>query len=158
MKINESKVEQIAGIVLFVFALLLLLLIIPMQIKDVRAPGVPPRFLPQAISFLIMALSVPLYVGGYKKRNTPDLKEYSITIQELKLVLITLAAVAVTIVLYSFMGFIPTSILLLAFLQYRYGQRKLWKIVLVSIGMPVVLFLFFYYVLMISLPVGIFFN
>lgn len=157
MKINESKVEQVAGIVLFAISSLLWFVIIPMQIKDVTASGVPPRFLPQLVTLLIMMLSVPLFIGGWRKRDKENQKMYSLSLGELKLVVITLLAVTVTIMLYIIMGFIPSSILLLIFLQYKFGQRNKLKITVVSVALPVGIYMFFYYILMISLPMGMFY-
>lgn len=152
MKANESKAEQAGGVILFIVSLLLLFVIIPIQIKDITTQGVPPRFMPQVLSGILLVLSVFLFYSGYKKKNTKGQKEYSITKQELKLVLITLGVVGIDIILYKFIGFIFTSIVTLAFLQYIFGQHKIWKIILVSIFLPVLISLFFNKALMINLP------
>jgi len=152
MKANESKVERVGAIILFLLSLLFLFVIIPTQIKDITTQGVPPRFMPQIVSGVLLVLSVFLYRSGYKKKSMQDQKEYTITKQELRLSLITLVVVAASIILYQFIGFLLTTVIQLAFLMYMFGQRKIWKIALVSILVPVLISLFFKQVLMINLP------
>lgn len=152
MEINESKAERVCGIIVFVFGLILYFFIIPMTIKDITTQGISPRALPQALTLLMTAFSVPLFIGGYKKRNDENQKIYTIKMVELKLVVISLLIMAANIVCYGFIGYLPTTIISLAALQWIFGQRGKLKIILTSVLTPVVIWLFFVKVLIIFLP------
>ena len=152
MELNASKIERVSGVIIFILGLLLLFVIIPMTIKDITTQGISPRALPQALAVLLTVFSIPLYIGGHKKMHDPHQKIYAIRLVELRLVVISLLIMAANIVLYGFIGYLPTTIISLAALQWIFGQRSKVKILLTSVLIPIVIWVFFVKILIIFLP------
>lgn len=152
MRFSEAKAEQVSGGMLGVFSLILYFGLIPWQIGDVKVAGVTPRFLPEMLALFMLLLSVLLIINGYGKRNKPDQKFYSFAPRETALVIKSLLVISLYIILLEWSGYLLTTILALGSLMYMYGQRKKKVLLPVSIGLPIVIYLFFTKVLQIVLP------
>lgn len=152
MSFLESKVEQVGGIVLSLFSLLLLFVVIPAEIPGIQAMGVSPRFFPNLVVLILLAFAVALSVNGYRKRNWTHQKTYTITKTEAKLVVTSLFLLAMYIFAFDWFGYmIPTMAALLVFM-HTFGQRSRKWLVLISIGAPILIYLFFTKVLQMPLP------
>jgi cobalamin synthase len=149
----ESKVEQASGVVLGVFSLLMLFVVIPLEISaDKGIGGVSPQFFPQLVVLLLLVCAISTFVTGYLKRNKPNQKNYTITVREAKLVAVSLLLLAIYITAFDWFGYmIPTMAALLVFM-YVFGQRKKKLLGLISLGAPVLIYLFFTKVLQMPLP------
>jgi len=69
--------------------------------------------------------------------------------------LINVSMVLVYLVLFNILGFIVDSIWIVAVLMYRMGCRNKLAIIIWSIAFPVLIFCIFYYLMYVSLPLGI---
>ncbi len=152
MKFSEATAEQVTGVSLGVFSLLLYFVLIPWQIADVKVAGVTPRFLPEALAIFMLILSICLFVNGYGKRTNVGQKYYSFAPKETALVVKSLLILSGYIVLLEVLGYLLTTIAALGLLMYMYGQRRIKILIPVTIGLPVVIYLFFTKVLQIVLP------
>lgn len=152
MKITESSVEKYGGLLLAVFSLILYFIIIPLQVGDVKNAVVTPQSLPKALTLFMVFLSVCLSISGYHKSKNSNQKIYTINFSEVKLVLLSLAVIAVYILVIKYLGYLITTVIALAILMYAFGQRKLIKILSVSILVPIAIQLFFTNLMKIYLP------
>ncbi len=152
MNIKESRVDQIGGIILGIFSLLLYFVIIPLEVGDTSKFGVSPRFLPQILALLLMFLSICQVISGYKKRGQEDQKIYTINPNELKLILKSLGVFIIYIIALNITGYLITTVVALAVFMFLYGQRNIKRIVLVSVGIPIAIYLFFTKALTMVLP------
>lgn len=152
MNIKESKVEQAGGIVLGVFSLLLYFLIIPAEVVDVQKFGVSPRFLPEKTALFLLLLSICLFVSGYRKIGQENQKIYTINAKEIKLVAKSLLLLVCYIIVFDLLGYIVPTIVTLAIFMYMFGQRKIKPLLLVSLGLPIIIYMFFTKVLQMVLP------
>jgi len=156
ISVHESKAEFWLGIVFIVVSALLFLVIIPAQVKYVESADWfnSPRLFPHCISGLIGILGISQMINGLKQRRIPleEQKEYSISLMELRLVVLTLVLIAVYVFAMKWVPYIPATIVVLAVLIYLYGQRNYIKIGAVSVGMAVVIYLAFTYLLKLRLP------
>lgn len=152
MRFSEARAEQLTGVILGLFSTLLYFVLIPWQIADVKAAGLSPRFLPEALAVLMLILSVSLFLNGYGKRNNPGQKYYSFAAKETALVVKSLLVLSAYIVLLEVAGYLLTTIVALGLLMYLYGQRRVKILLPVTIGLPVAIYLFFTKVLQIVLP------
>jgi hypothetical protein len=152
MTLNESKAERILGVFFFVFGAVLLLFIIPSQIAYVQGAYPQPRFFPQVIACLFMILGVALFVGGWRKKGSANQETYSFQWKELRLVLLTLGIVALYVLLLNWIPYIPATIIVLAVLIILYGQRNKFKIIGVSILLPIIIYVALTYGLQLRLP------
>jgi len=149
----ESKVEQIGGIFLSGFSLLMLFVVIPAEIPAEKGiGGVSPQFFPQFVVLLLLVCAISTFVTGYLKRGKPNQKNYTITMREAKLVVLSLFLLAMYITAFDWFGYmIPTMAALLVFM-YTFGQRKKKLLVMISLGAPLLIYLFFTKVLQMPLP------
>ena len=152
MRMKEFKVMQMGGIALFLFAIILLFWIIPTQVRDVDTFGVSPQFFPKVLGYILLVLSVWLFIDGCLKKTVPDQKIYKINVKEIKLVLITLIIMVVYILTIELLGYLIATIMVLGILMWIYGQRNLRIVILISILLPIIISQFFTRFLHLRLP------
>lgn len=138
--LNESKAEQILGVVFFVIGLIGALVIVPMQIAYVEGAYPQPRFFPQLICGLTAVLGVFLFIGGRRKRNAKDQETYTFVWKEVRLVLITLGVIALYVIAMNWIPYLPATIIVLAVLMFIYGQRNWIKLAAVAILLPAIIY------------------
>lgn len=141
--IKESRLELGIGIFFAAFSLLLYFVIIPWQIRDVPGVALSPRSFPLAITAFMFFLSLALTVSGWLKRNRPDQKVFSMSVQEAKLAPLTLLIVGAYTYSLNFISYIPATVVCMAALMLVYGQRKWWRLGAMAIILPVCIFLAF---------------
>lgn len=120
-------------------------------------PGDPagPAALPQIIAvamLIIGAIHIIFPLMMKKKDSAPSEKKKDISIKPV--VLIVIASV-VFIMLLDVIGYPIGMLLLVAAIMWAVGQRNMKKIAVTSITTTVVLFVAFFYVLSVNLPLGI---
>lgn len=148
----ESKVERAGGIILGSFSLIVYFLVIPTEITEVQRFGVSPRFMPELVCMLLLVSAICLFVNGYMNRNNANQKVYRISPTESKLVLKSLLLITLYIVAFDWLGYMIPTIAALAIFMYTYGQRNIKLIVLISLALPTLIYVFFTKVLQMPLP------
>lgn len=153
-KSNGINMDLIAGILLTAIAALLLIasFTYPKLNRDDLIVGadlfpkvVAAGMLVCALVILIKAIVKPVYRPPFTKEEK---KEY------LRTAIVIALCVLYTLVMPK-LGFILTSILTLAAVQWVFGNRNILALILVSILFPVILFAAFKYGLGVQLPAGI---
>ena len=156
MSLKEGKAEVILGAFFFVLGVLLVFLIIPGQIRLVDGASPQPRFFPSLIAGLMGVLGVVLFAGGLRKMKTVKEEDQSVTFslqfKELLLVVLTLVIMALYVVLLNFVPYMPATMIALAVLITLYGQRNIFKIVGVSVLLPIIIYVGLTYGLQMRLP------
>lgn len=152
MSLTESKAERILGIVFAALGLMLYVVIIPWQIKDVGAEFPTPRSFPNLLAGLLILLGIVLFASGIKHKDASDQKIYSISKTEAKLVIVTLLLMVIYVISLYFVPYIPATIVILALMIFIYGQRSPVKIAAASVIVPVVIYLAFTYILKFNMP------
>jgi hypothetical protein len=152
MSVDESKIERILGVVFFLLGLLLLFVIIPWQIKDVGADFPTPRSFPNIIAGCMSVLGVFLFLSGYRKIGKPDLKLYTLSRKEARLVSITLGLLILYVLSLGFLPYIPSTVVVLGLLVWFYGQKSWIKLVATAVCVPVAIYFSFSYLLQLRLP------
>jgi len=155
--LKESQTEKLWGAISVVFGILLCVWIIPSQIKSV--PQSPwynsPRFFPYLLAGLLIVCGICLFAIGLKKANSSDDPVCcTFHLAEIKIVSITLLALVVYTLAMSYLPFhyVLLSALMMASLMFLCGQRN-WKLLaVVSILLPVVIYVSFKYGLNIRFP------
>lgn len=152
MTLDESKAERIVGLVFTCIGILLFLVVIPWQIKDVGADFPTPRTFPNFIALATAGLGVVLFLTGRKKKGKPDLKHYSLSKKEARLVGITVGLMLLYIFSLYYIPYIPATIVILGLMVWFYGQKSWMKIVGTAVCVPVVIYFSFNYLLQLRLP------
>ena len=151
---EEGKAEIWLGVFFTVFGILLLALIIPSQIKYVEGGYPQPRFFPDLISAIGVVLGISLLIQGIRKtrKDSEDQETYTFKWKETRLVLITLGIIILYVASMYFIPYLPATIVATGVLVALYGQRKIWKIILTAVLVPVIIYVGMTYGLMIRLP------
>ena len=143
------------GIIFVVLGILLLVVVIPTQIKYVDGAYPQPRFFPQLISSLLIVLGIALSAGGIKKKKKmpeDEQETYNFKWKVVRLVLFTLLILVVYVALLNFIPYLPATMIALAVLMVAYGQRNKWKIIGVAILLPIIIYVGLTYGLKLRLP------
>jgi len=152
MDFKESKVDLVFGIIIGIFSLLLYFVITPSQVPNVTRLGVSPRLLPNIIAFLLLILSISQIIGAFKVKDTGDEEVYTINPIELKLIGKSMLVFIAYFIAINLVGYIISTIAALAVFMLIFGQRNIKKIALVSVGLPIVIYIFFTKALQMILP------
>ncbi len=145
----------------FVVLGIILLAIIPHQVDRPTLlfgqppSGLDPDLFPRLVasSFVLLGVWFGLASGTLKETNGFAELDREAIIN----VLITLLVFFAYALLMTRLGFIVSSVLVIAVLSTFYGNRNIWLGFLFSVGVPVSIFLVFTRVLFVSLPSGILF-
>ncbi len=150
MKLCERTAEVLIGFCILVFSAATLL-IIPGQIELIEGASPGPRTLPTFYAWGMLVLASLLIVRGalYGDRKKIVL---SFTKKETLLVLFTLIAMCVCTFALDYLPYVPVTAMTLAVMMWVFGLRNYVTIGLVSVGFPVLVSLFFKYVLRLVLP------
>ncbi|MBQ4253490.1 MAG: tripartite tricarboxylate transporter TctB family protein [Erysipelotrichaceae bacterium] len=116
--------------------------------SDPAGPGAIPKIL----SVGIMVLGLILTVGGFFQKKKAE--KPIITASELRVVGGLTAASIIYIILLQFIGYLIATPLLIAAILLICGMRNVKQIVLISLIGTLVLFLLFYSLLRVNLPLG----
>lgn len=154
MRIKEGKAEIILGLFFAILGALCLVWIIPTQIKYIADAYPQPRFFPQIICALMTVLGISLFLTGLRKKkaNSDEQEVYTLEKKQAQLVLLTLGIIILYIISLYFVPYLPATIVATGVLIAVYGQKKIWKILLAAILVPVIIYVGMTYGLHIKLP------
>ena len=116
--------------------------------SDPAGPGAIPKIL----SAGLVVLGLILAIGGFLTKKKPE--EKLVTRQELVLTLIMTGICVAYIILLPIIGYVIATPLLIAAILFTVGSRKWTTLVFVSLGASLVLFVLFYSLLRVNLPLG----
>lgn len=151
--IQEYKTFLWGGVFWVVFALILRFVVIPWQIADeLPQSGTHARYIPEAVSYLLMLGGVLLAMNGYKIRNVPGQRMYVFNLGNMRLVGYSLIVISANIVAFNLIGYIIPAICTLAILMLLYGNRSYVKIAIISIALPLLINQLFKVALQLYLP------
>lgn len=151
-----------SGIVIVACSLLAYFWLIPSQIRIRRVVSQGPDFLPKLLVIIIGACGVIMVVKSiYSLHKQGKLSMQTImgssplnSIKTFLPQIIFLVACALYMILMPLIGFITSSILVLTFLLYFFGNTRIMKNLLTSVIYVIVIFLLFTYVFRIKFPMG----
>ena len=122
------QTDRIVGLTIAILGLLLLFVIFPITIEDIEGGSIQPNTLPNALAGFLVVCGVILAVkpGQLSKREP----------QELMMVMLYLAVIAVGLFVMSRFGFVIVSPFLALAIMLVFGERRLLWLALGSLGMP----------------------
>ncbi len=136
--------ERLIGGFVAAFGAVLLLVLIPMEVSDMRGP-VNPALFPKAAAWLILLLGVVQILAT--ARTSQDASP-----MELVRLVILAALVLGGILIMPVIGFLPTAVLMMAAVAAMMFERRLGWIAVTVIAVPAVTFTLFDIVLERPLP------
>lgn len=167
MQFTKSR-DLLAGVIFCAVGLAAIFLFIP---KGVAVPGsvkisaLSPDFWPRIIAWGAVLASVALILESIFLQQPPaDDEEDAEAAAQYKLATLpaVLRTLVLIVVLFGFyfslttLGMVVTSVFLIAAMMLFFGERKYVMIACLSIGVPVLLYLFFRYVANVPIPLGMF--
>ncbi len=152
MYFNESKAWMVSGIAFFLVGLLMVFVIIPWQIAEVANADVSPRFFPTIVCSIMAILGACLFYHGYRRRHEENQKILGVSLVGLKYIGVTFGILILYVLALNWLPYIAATILALLALMLFYGQRNWIKLIGVSVGLPLLIYFSFTYLLMLKLP------
>lgn len=127
---------------------------------SVRIPAVSPAFWPELVTFCLSAAGFALAAGGLCRRpaevRTRGEKQ-AVPARPCNFnPVFTLAVFLAYYLLTDVIGIVCASILAMAAMAARNGERNRLILVAVSVGLPVALYVFFVWVAKVPMPLGLF--
>ena len=149
----------ISGVFMLAVGLLLLLFLIPFGIdspKKIRFAALSPTYFPQIVALILSVIGVAIIFKNRHPFITKETDELDEVHPNAKMRIggfLTLLAV------YSFslefLGFVLSGVLALAASLILAGERRAFIIIVMSLLLPISLFLFFYKVAYVPVPNGL---
>lgn len=161
---SHKRKEIVIGLCLIVFSLIVLFFLSPLFIdaEDTEILALSPRLFPELAAWLILALStlfliVTLVEKSDRISEASEEESFSSKEQELKVILAALISIAYLFVLI-YLGFIPATIISIFCLFLTQKKMPIFKIIILSFGTAIIVYLFFHNVMDVHFPVGTLFN
>lgn len=150
--------EWIIAVCILFFSLFTIFYLIPSQIEvteEYELKSLSPVFFPEVSASLIVGLSVLLMISLFRSRKRHREEIPHMTMGD-EFRVITAMAIAVLYVLaFKYAGFIPASCLGLAALFWLQGKRRPFRLILLSVGTAVIVYLIFHYLMKVRFPEGL---
>lgn len=164
---SDRRRDIAAAILFLIFGLVTVFYLIPQGVRvpgSVKVAALSPDFWPRIIGYGAIAASIFLLIETMTiqqphldAEETEDAAQY-----QLATLPATLRIIIMVVALFAFyaslttLGVVAASVVLLFAMMLFFGERKLWLVIPLSIGVPVLLYLFFRYVASVPIPLGIF--
>ncbi len=159
--------DLLAGILFCAVGLAAVFILIPVGVKvpdSIKVATLSPDFWPAIIGWAAVAASVALIIEStWLKQPAPEDEDPVADAEyELETLSATLRTIVFVVVLFGFyfslatFGMVVPSIILIAAMMFFFGERKYVMIGALSLGVPILLYLFFRYVANVPIPLGIF--
>ena len=156
---NERKLDITAGLICVVLALLILFVAIPLGVqepKKVKFVALSPSYYPRLVTYFLLFFGLLLVALRFFNKDTQHpIFENSFWRQNIKALLVIVAVLFLYYATLNYLGFVVSSIIALLALLFIAGERKLWALVLIPLGLPFALYYFFTHVANIPIPAGV---
>ena len=162
VKNKIAKKDLLTGLIFLVFAILMLTVIIPYAVPvSFVPPGqISPRFLPEVLTGAILVFSALLLLLPLLKKSAPPVKAPAADEDPaaenatfLKIApFLSIAVIIISYLLLAWFGFIACSIFSMAAIMFAFGERNIPKLVIVSLIITALVWLFAAKLLNIPLP------
>ena len=151
--------QRITGLIVLTIGLLTIFILIPIGIvspRDVNNFALAPEFWPMIVAVTFSVMGLILTIRPIR-REGEEVTEVTIEWkQRIPRIAMVLAVLFGFYYLAPFLGMVVTGTLLILILTWFAGERRWLLMTGLAILVPVTLYLFFYYVASIPIPLGIF--
>ena len=148
-----------SGVFMLAVGLLLLLLLIPFGIdtpKKIRYAALSPTYYPQIVALILSVIGAAIIFRNRKPFRMKEAEELDVAHPNAQIRIITfLALLAAYALSLEFLGFVLSGALALATSLILAGERRAIFILVMSLLLPISLFLFFYKVAYVPVPNGL---
>lgn len=169
---KPSTKDMMTGVIFLLFGLLMLFVIIPLTVPVSYVPPgqISPRFLPNAIcgAITFFALIITVLTYFYRKGDSSSEAAVDTDVAEpdacepakgetssaflMWAPIITMGIIVLYFFLLVWFGFIPSSVFAVLAIMLTFGERRLWVLLVTTIMVPSVVWLFAAKLLNIPMP------
>lgn len=150
--------DWIIALMILLFGVFTIFFLIPNQIEvteDYELKSLSPAFFPQLTAWIITGLSVLFMISLFRSRGHRQEAALEITWNDEFRVMTAIGIAVLYLLAFKYVGFIPASCLCLAALFWLQGIRRPLRLVILSVGAAVIIYLVFYYVMRVRFPEGL---
>ncbi|MCE2522744.1 MAG: tripartite tricarboxylate transporter TctB family protein [Rhodobacteraceae bacterium] len=166
---SDRRRDLAAALVFLTIWLGMVLYLIPQGVAvpgSIKVAALSPDFWPRLVAYGAIAASVFLLVETLTmqqphldEEEAEDAAQYQLaTLPATLRILVLVAALFAFYASLTTLGVVAASVVLIFAMMLFFGERKLWLVALLSVALPVLLYLFFRYVASVPIPLGIFEN
>ena len=142
--------DQMTGLMLFVFSVLLYFLIIPYGIPHRQeGHGLNPAFMPNLITLVLGGFSLLIILQRHMAKEATAEKKVPLFS---KRVVITVLLFIAYMIITPIIGYLPATFMILPSYLIFWGFRKPIPIVVMTLCVPLILYWFFAKVMLVMLP------
>jgi uncharacterized membrane protein len=152
--------DFVIGILLFVVCLVTYFIIIPRQVGGELQRGLPPDFFPKfAVAFVGIFSAFLVFKDLLTKTEDAGPDETPVRKRQgRKGLILALIASLIYLILCTLIGYIISTIVMLAAFMWIFGERRWGTLVGVPLVTVAVIYLFFAKVMEVGFPLGMFFE
>lgn len=148
--------DLLVGIFILLLGSLFFLLLIPLGIdqpSNIKQITLAPDFWPKIITIIIAIMGIFLIIEAKKNPHHDKPENWRSRVTGLSVVFVALFSFYILI---PYFGMVLNAMLLIAGLMLFAKERRYFLILLISIAMPSLLYIFFVFIANIPIPLGIF--
>lgn len=155
--IAVRRSDMISGALLLVFGLVMIFVIVPIQISSSSEYGLDPKFFPDALLWLLVAMGALLVATRVRLRPEPADAEPVLDLWNWLFIGGFTIFLIIVFVAINNLGFVLAGAMMIAVLMFALGLRHLnWiELVCVSVLAPLVIYYALYHVFSVRLPSGV---
>lgn len=135
-----KRSDIISGGLLVLFGLLTIFFIVPVQIDSGGDYGLDPKFFPVSLLWLVTVIAALLLLTRLPTPSDPP--DEAPPLDGMNWLFIVGASLffAAAYVAIDSVGFIPSCVVMIAFLMYAMGERRNWiKLIGISVAAPIII-------------------
>ncbi|MEE9418244.1 MAG: tripartite tricarboxylate transporter TctB family protein [Desulfatiglandaceae bacterium] len=158
------KKERVTALAVLAGALLVLIYVIPNHIdldQEFELASLSPAFFPKLATWIIVGLAALLFVMAFTKKKGQDggedEEEWLSSREEWSAYRSFLVVIGYLFAM-KYIGFLISTVMVLAVLLLLQGEKKPLKVVLTSVLVTAGVYLFFLYVMKVHFPEGLIFK
>lgn len=145
--------DLIVGIVILVIGILLRFVWIPQQIHTIYPDAYPnAQSLPVIYAYLMMILAIAIILRGFVLKENKKKIAYTFNLHGIRTIVIVFIILFATVAVYHVAPYIPVTAAMICVIMLLLGNRKPLQIIIISIVMPIVVYLLFTYGFKLVLP------
>jgi putative tricarboxylic transport membrane protein len=151
--------DIIAGTLVTVFGLVMIFIIVPIQINSSSEYGLDPKFFPDALLWLLVAMGALLVATRLRTQSDPADAGPQLDLQNWLFICVIAVFLVAIFIAINTLGFILAGVIMIVLLMLALmlHERHWIELVIVSFIAPFAIYYALYYFFSVQLPSGILF-
>ncbi len=166
---SDQKRDLFAACLFLAMSLIAIFFLIPQGVKvprSIKSAALSPDFWPRIIAYatalasgFLLFETLTWQQPQLEEDETEESAQYQLNTMHASLrVIAMIGALFFFYASLTTLGVVAASVVLMFSMMLFFGERKIWLIAVLSLGIPVLLYVFFRFVASVPIPLGMFGN